>query len=169
MVSVADVRDSLAPAVAGLEHARAERILERALNYRQCVRELHETLGVPDDVIAVVAGVHPGTVRRWRSIEEVGEPRQSQEDAIEGLRTIALVLIQSETFLDLKGIGVWFRGRCRRFGWKPPYEVLSEENGYQQVLEEAERFVRPGAGMIVAAGFGPPRRELLCQTTVTRA
>lgn len=167
MATLADVREILAPAAPGDEAARAEMILERALNYRQWVRELHETLGVPDEVVAFVAEVHPGTVRRWRSIEDVGEPRPAQEDAIESLRTIALVLLHSGTFLDLRGIGVWLRGHCRQFDWKPPYEVLAGDNGYQLVLEEAVRFIGPGAGL--AAGFGPPRRELLCEYTPTSA
>lgn len=167
MATVADVREVLALT----SPARAQIVLERALNYRQCVRELHEVLNVPDEVIADVAGVHPGTVRRWRSVDDVGEPRPAQEEGIEQLRTIALVLLQSGTFVDVHGIGVWFRGRSGAFDWRRRYEVLvEEENGLKLLLEEAQRFVGPGAGLVAsglsnepaqAAGYGPPRRELV--------
>lgn len=141
-------------------HLRVETILERALNYRQCVVVLHDSLGLPDEVIASVAGVHTGTVRRWRSSDpDVGEPRAAQEEAIERLRRIVLVLVQSRTFLDLRGIGVWLRAGARAFEWRAPYEVMPSENGYELVLEEAQRFVMPGAG-ILPAGFGPPRPRL---------
>ena len=137
---------------------RVEVILERALNYRHCVRELHESLDVPDDVIAEVAGVEPRTVRRWRSSDtKVREPRGSQARAIERLRRIALVLIASGTFFDLRGIGVWLQGGRESLGWRAPYELLASDSkdGFDIVLREAERFVKPGLG--AAAGFGPPR------------
>lgn len=158
-ISVEGVRDLLAPG--GLEdtHARVEVILERALNYRQCVWVLHHELAVPDEVIAHVAGVHPGTVRRWRSKsnDDIGEPRWAQASAIERLRVIALVLVKSRTFLDLRGIGVWLRGGAQALEWRAPYEVLAEsQHGYEMVLAEAVRFSSPGAGA-PAAGFGPPR------------
>jgi len=124
-------------------------LLERALNYRQYVRILHERLNVPDQVIATVANVHPGTVRRWRSASpELGEPRHAQAKAIEKLRRIALVLIASGTFVDLEGVGVWLRAGCEGLGWQAPYEVLANdpENGFEMALWEAEHFVRPGAG-----------------------
>ncbi len=154
---------------------RVQTILERALNYRQCVRTLHEDLDVPDEVVAKVAGVHPGSVRRWRSNDPaVGEPRQAQAQRIEWLRRIALVLVASGSLWDLKGIGVWLQAGRQAFRWRAPFEVLaSDEDGFEQVLHEAEQFVGPGAGGAGApvppskakhlprpAGFGPPRADL---------
>src|SRR4051812_5850742 len=79
-------------------------ILDRALNYRSWVRVLREDLDVPDEVIARVAGVHPGSVRRWRSFDpDVGDPRPDQAQAIELLRRIALFFVESGVFWDLKG------------------------------------------------------------------
>lgn len=135
---------------------RAETILERALNYRQTVRVLHETLDVPDEVVAHVAGVVVGSVRRWRSNDpDVGEPRLAQAQGIERLRRIALVLVASGTFYDLGGVGVWLQAGQSSLGWAAPYEVLAEEDGFAVVLREAEQFVRPGAGSCSAAGYGP--------------
>ena len=167
---------------------RTEMILERSLNYRQWVRLLHETLDVPDEVLARVAKVVPGSVRRWRSSDsEVGEPRLAQAQAIERLRSIALVLVQSGTFYDLKGVGVWLQTGRREFAWRAPYEILAEDpKGFAKVLEQAEMFVGPGAGSVsqpalhptgtaaihgdhlamlrvLPAGFGPPRAEVSCK------
>lgn len=131
--------------------------LERALNYREWVRILHEDLDVSDDVIAGVAGVVSGSVRRWRSNDpDVGEPRQAQAQAIERLRRIALVLVASGTFHDLRGVGVWLQTGQKKLEWRSPAEVLAEDlsDGFERVLREAERFVEPGAG---AAGFGGTR------------
>lgn len=152
---------------------RVQVVLERAMNYRQCVRALHDSLDVPDEVIAHVAGVVPGSVRRWRSTDpNVGEPRLAQAQAIERVRRIALILVASKTFYDLRGVGVWLQAGVRSLKWRAPYEVLVEEpNGYELVMAEAERFIRPGAGVASAslekasdqntvAGFGPPRPEL---------
>ena len=166
---------------------RAEMILERSLNYRQWVRLLHETLDVPDEVLARVAKVVPGSVRRWRSSDsEVGEPRLAQAQAIERLRSIALVLVQSGTFYDLRGVGVWLQTGRKELAWRAPYEILADDpQGFAKVLEQAEMFVGPGAGSVsqpathqhssvgsrddhvrtrrvLPAGFGPPRAELSC-------
>lgn len=138
-------------------YERTLAILERSLNYRQCVRVLHDTLDVPDEVIASVAGVVPGSVRRWRSADpDVGEPRLAQAQAIERLRRIALVLVLSETFYDLRGVGVWLQSGLHGLQWKAPYEILADPDGFDMILREAELFVRPGAGS-ASAGFGPPR------------
>ena len=157
-----DVRDVLAPAPDRMEDLeRVSRILERALNYRMCVQVLHEDLDVPDEVIAEVARVHVGTVRRWRSFDpDVGEPRQAQAQAIERLRTIALVLASSGTFYDIRGVGVWLRSGREELDWRAPFDVLAAdgEMGYRSVLEAANRFVRPGEP---PAGFGPPSYELV--------
>lgn len=131
--------------------------LERALNYREWVRVLHDRLDVSDDVIAEVAGVVSGSVRRWRSNDpDVGEPRQAQAQAIERLRRIALVLVASGTFHDLRGVGVWLQTGQKSLDWNSPAEVLAEDlsGGFERVLREAERFVDPNAG---AAGFGATR------------
>ena len=135
-------------------------LLERALDYREWVRVLHDALDVPDDVIAELAGVVPPSVRRWRSGDpDVGEPRPAQAQAIERLRRIALVLIASGTFYDLRGVGVWLQTGQRNLDWKSPVEVLAEgePGALERVLREAELFVRPGAG---AAGYGRARRNL---------
>jgi hypothetical protein len=173
VATVDDVRQVLSRAA----DQRARIVLERALNHRQCVRELHDALDVPDEIIAAVAGVHPGTVRRWRSTDEVGDPRPAQEEGIEQLRTIALVLLESGTFLDVRGVGVWLRGWSGTFGWRPRYEALvSEPDGYKMLLDEAKQFVGPGAGIAAAglgtesaaaAGYGPPRRELVDEEDAT--
>jgi hypothetical protein len=134
-----------------------QKSLERALNYREWVRVLHDSLDVSDEVIAEVAGVVGGSVRRWRSNDpDVGEPRQAQAQAIERLRRIALVLVASGTFHDLRGVGVWLQTGQRNLDWKSPADILSEDlsGGFERVLREAEIFVRPGAG---AAGFGGTR------------
>lgn len=160
-----DLRELLAIASdPELARARAEMILDRALNYRQCVRFLHDSLGVPDDVMAAVTGVQPDQVREWRSPDaDTEEPRSAEEQAIERLRTISLLLITSGTFIDLRGVGVWLRSRREPFGWRAPFEVLAEDaDGFAKVIAEAEKFVRPGAGLSVA-GFGPPRRTLLLE------
>ena len=137
---------------------RVQVILERALNYRQCVRVLHERLDVPDEVVAHIAGVVPGSVRRWRSSDpEVAEPRLAQAQAIERLRRIALVLVRSGTFYDLRGVGVWLQTGREHLKWKAPYEILADPDGFERVLREAEEFVMPGAG---SAGFGPPSYPL---------
>lgn len=142
---------------------RVRRILERALNYRHCVQTLHDSLDVPDEVVAHVAGVVVGSVRRWRSNDPgVGEPRLVQAQAIERLRRIALVLVSSGTFYDLRGVGVWLQTGLETLGWRAPYEILAEAHGFAAVLEEAKRFVRPGAG---SAAFGPPRPELMSTRT----
>jgi hypothetical protein len=143
--------------VSNTDHADVQMSLERALNYREWVRILHESLDVSDDLIAEVAGVVSGSVRRWRSNDpDVGEPRQAQAQAIERLRRIALVLVTSGTFHDLGGVGVWLQTGQKRLDWKSPAEVLAEDlsDGFERVLREAQRFVEPGAG---AAGFGGTR------------
>jgi hypothetical protein len=135
-----------------------ERRLERALNYREWVRILHDSLDVPDEVIADVAGVVSGSVRRWRSHDpDVGEPRQAQAQAIERLRRIALVLVASGTFHDLRGVGVWLQSGQKGLDWKSPVEVLAENlsDGAERVLREAECFVRPGAGAAADGGTRP--------------
>lgn len=135
---------------------RVETILERALNYRQMVRVLHDSLDVPDEVVAHVAGVVTGSVRRWRSNDpDVGEPRLAQAQGIERMRRIALVLVASGTFYDLHGVGVWLQTGRRSLKWGAPYELLAEADGFARILQEAEQFVRPGAGSASAAGYGP--------------
>ena len=124
-------------------------VLDRAMNYRLYVRIMHENLNLSDDVIARVAGVQPKTVRRWRSEDpDVAEPRAAQAEAIERLRATALVLVNSGTFLDLAGIGVWFRGLRAELGWKAPCDVLAagSETAFRKVLREAQRFVNPAEG-----------------------
>jgi hypothetical protein len=145
LVTEQDVRGVLAKAPdRKAEIERVLTILERALNYRQCVRVLHESLDVP------------GSVRRWRSSDpDVGEPRLAQAQAIERLRRIALVLVQSRTFFDLRGVGVWLQTGLRNLEWKAPYELLASPDGFHAAVHEAELFVQPGAGA-AAAGFGPP-------------
>lgn len=164
MVTEGDVRGVLAVAGGGdEERKRIQIILERALNYRQCVCVLHESLAVPDEVIAHVTHVVPASVRRWRSsAPDVAEPRVAQSRGIEYLRTIALVFIQSGTFYDMRGVGVWLQTGRQSLGWKAPYEVLAEpDGGFARILHEAEMFVRPGAGSgCEVAGFGPPRPDL---------
>ena len=118
-VNVGDVRSVLET---GNDPERArERIravLERALNHHQYVRVLHADLGVEDEVIAAVAHVHVRTVRRWRSNQAVGQLRGAQADAVDCLRTLALILIDSGTFMDPRGVGVWLKGaeRIARLG-----------------------------------------------------
>lgn len=156
MATEEQVREALS---APRDAAQVKALLERALNYRQCVRVCHESLDVPDEIIATIAQVHPGSVRRWRSTDpEAGEPRQSQAQAIEWLRRIALVLVASGTFYDLNGVGVWLQAGREGLRWRAPYEVLAEgQEGFEAVLREAEEFVSPGAGLATAAaGFGPP-------------
>jgi hypothetical protein len=102
----------------------------------------------------------------------VGEPRQAQAKGIEWLRRIALVLVSSGVFLDIRGVGVWMQAGRKTLGWKAPYEILAAEGAneasFEKILAEAERFVGPGAGAAAAslttstgasviAGFGPPR------------
>jgi hypothetical protein len=138
-----------AAAVFNADRADVQTRLERALNYREWVRILHGSLDVSDDVIAEVAGVVSGSVRRWRSHDpDVGEPRPAQAQAIERLRRIALVLVASGTFHDLRGVGVWLQTGQKRLDWKSPVEVLAEDlpDGFERVLREAQRFVEPGAG-----------------------
>jgi hypothetical protein len=161
--------------------------LERGLNWRWYVKVLHDDLGVPDEVIAGVAGVHPGSARRWRSTDQtIGDPRPAQARAIEQLRAIALILLESGTFYDLKGIGVWLQARQTGLGWKTPYEVLAvgarnqeraEEttNGeapvgadgsdaFERVLQAAQAFIDPGAGLadgIVSDVVDPPELTLV--------
>jgi hypothetical protein len=159
MVTEQDVRGVLAKPrdrEAALE--RVQTILERALNHRQCVRVLHDDLDVPDEIIAAIAGVVAGSVRRWRSSDpEVAEPRLTQAQAIERLRTIVLVLVRSGTFFDLRGVGVWLQTRREHLKWKAPYEILTDPDGFDRVLREAELFVRPGVGSAATpAAFGPP-------------
>lgn len=166
MVTERDVRGVLAVTGGGdEERQRVQTILERALNYRQCVCVLHDILGVEDEVIAHVARVVPASVRRWRSsTRDVAEPRLAQSRGIEQLRSIALVFVQSGTFYDMRGVGVWLQTGRQNLGWKAPYEILAEsDTGFAQTLHEAEMFVMPGAGSGCAAavaGFGPPRPDL---------
>jgi hypothetical protein len=163
VVSEQDIRGVLAkPRDREEALERVQTILERALNHRQCVRVLHDDLDVPDDVIASVAGVVAGSVRRWRSTDPgVAEPRLAQAQAIERLRRIVLVLLRSGTFFDLRGVGVWLQTGREHLHWMAPYEILSEPDGFSRVLREAELFVRPGAGSVATpAGYGPPTPAL---------
>jgi hypothetical protein len=155
------------------DQIRVQLLLERALNYRNWVRVLHDELDIPDEVLAEIAGVHPGSVRRWRSTDpDVGEPRSTQALAIEWTRRIALVLVSSGVFLELDGVGVWMQAGRKAFDWRSPAELLAEgSEGFNKVLDEAEKFVGPGLGLtsasipgvdseaLAAAGFGPPRKS----------
>ena len=131
---------------------------ERSLNSRYVVRVLTEELGFSDEAIGRMASVHEGSVRRWRSKDaDVGDPRPPQAKAIERIRAIALHFVAFEALKDLKGIGAWLEqinpGLEGEGGPEAPADAAMTPERYKKVMQLAQQFTKPGAGM---AAYGPP-------------
>ena len=108
---------------------------------RELVRFLHDEIKLSDRELAnALGGTHEVTIRRWRSKNATGAPRDPQP--LDDLRAIVALLLQSGVFYP-EEIGRFLRSRNQDLAHRRPLDLLGsgDEEGFYRVLEASEKLI----------------------------
>ena len=109
---------------------------------RELVRFLHDEIKLSDRELAkALGGAHEVTIRRWRSKNTSGMPRDTE--SLDDVRAVVSLLLRSGVMYP-EEIGRFLRARNEDLGHRRPLDLLGSgsEDDFYRVLEAAEALVK---------------------------
>ena len=119
--------------------------LERAMvtqDPRDLVRFLHDEVKLSDRELAkALGGTHEVTIRRWRSKNTAGMPRDTE--SLDDVRAVVALLLRSGVLYP-EEVGRFLRARNEDLGHRRPLDLLGSDNeeDFYRVLEAAEQLIK---------------------------